>query len=381
MSAVSKSTPPVPRADGLFNACELVISGFSGTGKTTLIERLMPILSEHLSVGYVKHDAHQFEMDRVGKDTTRIAAAGAAAVWINDASQFAQLTFRSAERVEQRMSMPDLDAVLIEGWKSSAERKLVMLDDDLRILEELEHPESILAVCGAGPRPEKLPESMRWFDRDHVEVIATFIQSHWQSLLSDVEVCGLVLTGGKSRRMKQDKGALSYGGVDQTHACFSLLSESVDTVFVSCRSDQAADADKADLPQLHDRLLDVGPMSGIVTALMSRPRTAWLVVACDLPFLKNETLRVLLERRNRYRHATAFLSSHDGFPEPLCAIYEPKSLYRMLQFVGLGYGCPRKMLINTRCELLKQDVPTWLDNVNTPTEHDDARRRLREDLV
>ena len=47
------------------------------------------------------------------------------------------------------------------------------------------------------------------------------------------------------------------------------------------------------------------------------------MLACDLPFLADETLRHLIEHRDPSRLATAYRSSHDGLPEPLCAIWEP----------------------------------------------------------
>ena len=51
----------------------------------------------------------------------------------------------------------------------------------------------------------------------------------------------------------------------------------------------------------------------------------WLVLACDLPFLDAETLRHLLRSRVVARAATAYRSSYDGLPEPLCAIWEPRT--------------------------------------------------------
>jgi molybdopterin-guanine dinucleotide biosynthesis protein A len=80
----------------------------------------------------------------------------------------------------------------------------------------------------------------------------------------------------------------------------------------------------------------------------------------------------LIRARRPQRLATAFRSSHDGLPEPLCAIYEPASRKPLLDHVTSGKHCPRKFLIQSDVELLDEPNPRALDNVNTPQEHGDA---------
>ncbi|MEK6558347.1 MAG: molybdopterin-guanine dinucleotide biosynthesis protein B, partial [Candidatus Margulisiibacteriota bacterium] len=68
----------------------LSIAGHSNSGKTTLIERLIPELSRlGYRVGTIKHDAHNFVMDHEGKDTWRMSQAGAQTVVIASATQMA----------------------------------------------------------------------------------------------------------------------------------------------------------------------------------------------------------------------------------------------------------------------------------------------------
>jgi molybdopterin-guanine dinucleotide biosynthesis protein A len=80
----------------------------------------------------------------------------------------------------------------------------------------------------------------------------------------------------------------------------------------------------------------------------------------------------LAAQRNPFKLATAYVSANDGFPEPLCAIYEPKSVFRLMQFLAFGYHCPRKVLINSDTWLLELAETCALDNVNTPAERDTA---------
>ena len=180
---------------------------------------------------------------------------------------------------------------------------------------------------------------------------------------------GLVLAGGLSSRMQRDKAALPYAGRSQLDRVFELVSRHVDHVLVSVRAGQAADPARAHLPLLIDAVDGEGPMIGIRSALAADPHAAWLVVACDLPFLSDTTLSHLIAQRDPARTATAYRSAHDGLPEPLCAIFEPGAAVGLAAAQGHGRHCPRKFLINADTRLLDPLDPRALDNVNTPEEY------------
>ena len=93
------------------------------------------------------------------------------------------------------------------------------------------------------------------------------------------------------------------------------------------------------------------------------------MLACDLPLLDEATLTHLLRARAPARAATAYRSSHDGLPEPLCAIYEPRSREPLTAYVAAGRQCPRKFLLGADAELIDEPDPRALDNVNTPEEY------------
>jgi molybdopterin-guanine dinucleotide biosynthesis protein A len=182
----------------------------------------------------------------------------------------------------------------------------------------------------------------------------------------------LVLAGGRSSRMQQDKAALTYHGQSQLEWAVSLLQPYVHRVFVSVRPDQTADPVRSRFEQIVDVRENLGPIAGIMAAQAKFPDVAWLVLACDLPFLDGATLEFLLAARAPQRLATAFRSTHDGLPEPLCTIYEPASREAVLAHVAKGKDCPRKFLINSDVELINQPNPRALDNVNTPAEYGSA---------
>ena len=190
---------------------------------------------------------------------------------------------------------------------------------------------------------------------------------------------GLVLAGGRSTRMQRDKAALSYHGTTELERAMQLLEGLVERAFVSVRPDQTHDPVRARFAQIVDRGASQGPISGILAAQQAHPQAAWLVLACDLPLLTRRTLEQLLLERRPQRQATAYRSSHDGLPEPLCAVYEPASAPTLREYVASGRQCPRKFLLQADVALLEPQDPRALDNVNTPEEHRAVLASLERD--
>lgn len=190
---------------------------------------------------------------------------------------------------------------------------------------------------------------------------------------------GLVLSGGRSSRMKTDKGALVYHDRPQVQVCCDLLKSVRCPTFISCRPDQGDANHLKDYRKIYDekKYEDQGPLAGILSAFSYDPQVAWLVVACDLPFLNKDVLKQLISQRDPDFIATAFQSAHDQLPEPLCAIYEPSARPVLENFFSKGVLCPRKILTQSRTRLLTPHNATALDNVNLPEEFEQARKNLK----
>ena len=70
--------------DFTFHPFEIACCGYSNSGKTTLISRIVSLLSERYAIGYYKHGCHRFDIDREGKDSFVVRQSGAAAVMVSD---------------------------------------------------------------------------------------------------------------------------------------------------------------------------------------------------------------------------------------------------------------------------------------------------------
>ena len=134
--------------------------GKSGTGKTTLLEQLIPMLKARgLRLAVLKHDAHHFEMDKPGKDTYRFTAAGADVVTISNAEKFAMIE-QPPEELSLRdiiSRLPQVDLVLTEGYKKSRYPKIEIHRAELH-RPLLTDPDKLLAILTDEPVDSPAPQ-------------------------------------------------------------------------------------------------------------------------------------------------------------------------------------------------------------------------------
>jgi molybdopterin-guanine dinucleotide biosynthesis protein A len=194
----------------------------------------------------------------------------------------------------------------------------------------------------------------------------------------------LVLVGGKSTRMGQDKSELNYFGKPQKQVAKELLENNNLETYYSVRSFHQAQGNnertnvissEVEKSQIPDTFYNLGPFGGICSAFQKNPNTAWFVLATDVPFVNDEVIQLLLKHRNPSKTATAIKGKSKDFVEPLITIYEPKAYPILLQYLAQGYSCPRKMLINSDVEIIEID-DNLIRNINTPEEFIEAKNEI-----
>jgi molybdenum cofactor guanylyltransferase len=366
----------------LFHPLELSICGHSGSGKSTLIQKLIKKFSSNLNVGYIKHDAHKFEMDKDGKDTYMAREAGASNIAISSSQKSALILNDQNERILFAQNFIDSDVVFIEGYKDSLCHKVLMWTgsvDDHNLLKKYlsEDKQQLLAIVGtdlSGP-----VESIPYFNRNNIQDIYDFITGFWENIISSRPIYGLILGGGHSTRMGQDKSQIIYHGKSQVDHLYELLEKMTEKTYLSCREEQTNSTEVKGIATIKDRFVDFGPTGGILSAFNKHPNAAWLVLACDMPFINAQVINDLLKKRNPYRVATCFYNEERKWPEPLCAIYEPKAALKLGQYLALGKPCPRKVLMNSHIESLKPISQSFLGNVNTPGEFQEAYTQIQKE--
>jgi molybdopterin-guanine dinucleotide biosynthesis protein A len=361
----------------MFHPFEIALCGLSGSGKTTLTEKLIRRFSaDGFEVAALKHGCHRFEIDREGKDSDRFRKAGATPVLIADREKEALIS-QGTQRLDIAGSTLDADLLFIEGLKELPLPKLLLIDERREILPLLEAGTipQVLALVHDGNSDGLERFSLPLFQRDDVTGISDFIAEFFRTRTESVPLNGLVLAGGQSSRMRRDKAQLRYHGANQLEHTAALLGSVCNEVFVSCRSEQLDRYSDVGLPAIADSYLDLGPLGGLLSAQRHAPGAAWLVAACDLPFIDEAVIAALRSGRNPYRFATAF-AGDEGRPEPLFTIYEPKSRRRLFECHAAGNDSLRSFLMHSRVELIELDDASKLRNVNDPAAMDEALRAI-----
>ena len=155
------------------------IVGKSNSGKTTLIEKVIPILKARgYRVATIKHDVHGFEMDREGKDTYRHFHSGAEGVLISSPKKMAFI-----KRVEQAPALdelvdrfyPDMDLVMTEGFKRLDKPKIEVFRSAAHTEPLCTAADNRVALASDKPIETDCPR----FDINEVEAIADFIEKRF----------------------------------------------------------------------------------------------------------------------------------------------------------------------------------------------------------
>jgi len=144
----------------------LGFAAFSGTGKTTLLTRLIPLLKGHgLKIGLIKHAHHHFEIDHPGKDSYELRKAGASPVMVVSNRRRAIIYEYPPEedvRLQPQLAFlktRELDLILVEGFKHEAVAKIELHRPALQTPLLFPNDQSVIAVATDEPlsRPCPLP--------------------------------------------------------------------------------------------------------------------------------------------------------------------------------------------------------------------------------
>jgi molybdopterin-guanine dinucleotide biosynthesis protein MobB len=153
----------------------------SGTGKTTLLKQLIPLLREEgMHPGVIKHAHHQVEFDVPGKDSYVLRKAGAGQVLLASANRWALMGEEPGSQEPElpvllkRMDLSELDLVLIEGFRHIPFPKIELHRPSLGKPLLCKEDSTILAV--ASDEPPAVPVSLPLLDLNDIQAIVSFIQ-------------------------------------------------------------------------------------------------------------------------------------------------------------------------------------------------------------
>ncbi|UGS42834.1 molybdopterin-guanine dinucleotide biosynthesis protein MobB [Pseudocitrobacter corydidari] len=164
----------------------LAIAAWSGTGKTTLLKQLIPVLCQRgIRPGLIKHTHHNMDVDKPGKDSYELRKAGAAQTLVASKQRWALMTETPEEEeldlvfLASRMDASKLDLILVEGFKHEEIAKIVLFREDAgHQPEELVIDQHVIAVAS----DVSLSVDVPLLDINDVEGIADFVV-RWMRML------------------------------------------------------------------------------------------------------------------------------------------------------------------------------------------------------
>lgn len=157
----------------------LAVAAWSGTGKTTLLKKLIPALcAAGVRPGLIKHTHHDMDVDKPGKDSYELRKAGAAQTIVASAQRWALMTETPEEPeldltwLVSRMDASTLDLVLVEGFKHEPVAKIVLFREGSgHDAKELVLDEHVIAVASNVPLTLQVPV----LDLNNIDEVVAFI--------------------------------------------------------------------------------------------------------------------------------------------------------------------------------------------------------------
>jgi len=347
---------------GFYGRNEFAILG----APCSVIQQLANSLIEHL------HTKFQFAfVDATHNDNTEQSISKIAAQYIvdGDSEQITENQLTNEYTIKSKFSQAD--CTLINGNHFQGDAQIVINNKDkkdslFRKIDRLTKIQLIVLADGVDQPFSFIKElctekEVPIYKISELNLIVKFIENQLQ--LSIPKLLGLLLAGGKSSRMGTDKSLIKYRNITQRAVCNDMLAKHCNSVYLSITNDEDNEYEI-----IKDTFIGLGPFGGLLSAFQKFPNNAILSLACDVPLIEESDIIHLVENRNPAKIATAFFNPATNFPEPLITIWEPKAYPLLLQFLSLGYSCPRKVLINSDIELINIDQPEKLMNANTPAD-------------
>jgi molybdopterin-guanine dinucleotide biosynthesis protein A len=332
----------------------IAVCGFKNSGKTTLLEGIIPLLcNQGLAVGVIKHDAHGVQVDHQGKDSDRLFRVGADVLLHGPNETLARRHPSPVADLEEAVDMLlwRHDVVLVEGHKETPLPKIW--------LHRPGHPppppgvSDIVLELAWGA--ERAPKATSW--------IMERVHTAWH----ERRINGVVLVGGASRRMGRPKQLIEHRGVTLSERAVEAISGLVEKTVLA--GSGPAPRSIESLPRLPDSPGVVGPLAGLLSVMRWAPDATWVVAACDMPRVNSEAVAWLIGQRRPGAWAVMPIP-RNGRVEPLLAVYEPQARLLLEAQAVRGRWGPRHLAENNQviCPVPPTELIGAWESVNTPEE-------------
>jgi molybdopterin-guanine dinucleotide biosynthesis protein A len=198
-----------------------------------------------------------------------------------------------------------------------------------------------------------------------------------------VSLTAIVLCGGRSTRMGQDKGALPVGDETMLDRIVRIVRTIAEEVIVVSRHVQQA---PAGVTIVNDPVEDLGPLAGLAAGLAASTSDLNIVVACDMPLIKPQVLQRLVSMIGDTDDACVTVA--DGHASALCGVYRSRVAKDAQALLDSGERRVMRLLDRVQTKrvdaALLRDIDPYLEtfiSVDTPDKYADALVRLKPDTT
>jgi molybdopterin-guanine dinucleotide biosynthesis protein A len=193
-----------------------------------------------------------------------------------------------------------------------------------------------------------------------------------------MQVTGVILAGGKSRRMGRDKAFLPFGKGMLVERVIEVIQQvTADVILITNTPEQYQ---RFGLPMFSDVIPDAGSLGGIYSGLVSAKAPSSLCLACDMPFVKADFLRFLGDMA---AEADVVIPRNAEDFQPLCAVYSQACREPIRQRIAAGRLKITGFFDQVRVRVIDGDLLARYDphdvmffNANTPEEYERATQML-----
>jgi len=186
--------------------------------------------------------------------------------------------------------------------------------------------------------------------------------------MTQQNITGIILAGGKSKRMGRDKGQVMYQKTHLIEYSIKLLESYCNDIIIS--TNEPAQYRKYGFQMIDDEFKNSGPMGGIHASLKESVNYMNFVLACDMPNITIQVIDVLLSHSSKDQITAPTLN---GRSEPLCALYPRDTYLQFEHWLTVGRFKMQEFLQNAETSYVSMDSFTdapenIFKNINSPAD-------------
>lgn len=177
------------------------------------------------------------------------------------------------------------------------------------------------------------------------------------------DMAGVILAGGRSKRMGFDKKYLTPNGEPQYRYLYNTMALVFDRVFISLSAQETYTGPEE---IVRDQFNFSGPLNGMLSSLKTIRTKGIFFVAVDMPNITKEELLTLLSHRDQSLHATCYMNKETNHIEPLFSIWEQSSIEIITRSLTNNIYSPYQILAHHSVKRIETSNSKLFHNLNTP---------------